>query len=1438
MIGAADLRALSDELRLDSQNPWPGLTAFTEKQHEFFYGREQESHELFSCVKRERLTVLFGKSGLGKTSLLQAGLFPQLRAADCLPVYVRLSYEDHAAPFDTQLRSALGSAIESANFAEVAFPQEGETVWEYLHRRGGNLINDEGNVVMPVLIFDQFEECFTLGARKDFSSRLTHEFLPGLAEMIENRTPAALTKKLTDDRDLAKRYDLEAHGCRILITLREDYLANLEALRDSMPSLVYIDNRMRLTEMTGEQALSVVVDPSPALVAPDVAESIVRFVAGAHTDSADGDVRTVDSLPLKQLEVAPAILSLFCSQLNEERLKTPGMSKITRALVLSQGVTIIEDFYKKCIAGMHPAVRRLIEDRLLTTAGYRDNIDLAEARSTLESAGARSSYIDELVRLRLLQIEDHRGVARLELTHDVLAEPVKHSRDDWKKEQQHEAAQQQEREALLRAKEAEQEALKRTRFLQRMVGAAAFVCLLLASVVVYGYFERREAISNAERAERNREALVQSNQAMAAKTFEAVQLAGIARQETDLANRNEAKAEDNAKKFQESTLVAEESAQAEKESRLEALGMQKQMSGISNDVLRHCVIIYDEFNDAAKKVNDNAGKDAIRTLYEHLLMDKSQCLDLAKEAHRMEPQDIDVSDSLTNIPLHAAASAAVRHDPPEIIKSQVMKDFNIALDMPIFKDESNKDVVQIELARVYLSFADVLGYIHDNDSQATAEKGLKIIANLRAQGRMNTWDYYDWDILAEAENWYSLYCQDQDRNKEAIKVLISAFDDEKRAADLAPKEKPYYAGEALYRAQRIADTERDLGNDDAAEIHWYEVALALAKQQDNKNKITQIYTSLRLVLAKDKKYDEALAQLNPRIQSLLTTPQSMQRDRDLAQAYRDAAEVEEARKNYAQGYIDREQVQKLLEAMKPNAYEGQPGDLIAASTLVAWDEIYIGQVDQGIKDTQKAIELSERTEGHPDLANSYANGVNALNNNKHYDEALKLANQRIRSLLASPKTTQRQRDLVKIYKLAAQVEESRSEWAPAIAYRAKVVEVLTALNPDDYSDERSDFINAYSLLSYDEIYVGQVDKGIADAQTAISLSNQTEGHPELSDSYDNVVKALAYNKLYDEAQRFIAQRLQAIASTPKSIKRQRDLAGVYKSAADIEETRKQWVRGAEYRARAIEALSSLKPSDYDDQRSDLLFAYSFLSWDEIFAGQTTAGIADAENAIRLSLKTDSQTSLYSVYENGVNALMQNSKYEQAGALLAEFDQTLSASPAGPLREREFATVVDVDMARLAEVRKQWALAVTYRLDEVKRLLALDPNAYETLKADLVSAYGGLSFEEEEAGNFAEGVEAAKAGLKLDPSQSWIEENEANGLLLGGHPADAKALYMKVKDVQWQGAPMLAAISDDLHTFCTLGYARPEMTEIAHELGIKNDELYACLAASSQRAPSH
>ena len=53
-------------LVIDAQNPWPGLSAFDEKAQKFFNGRDAESAELVRLVGQAPLTVLFGKSGLGK----------------------------------------------------------------------------------------------------------------------------------------------------------------------------------------------------------------------------------------------------------------------------------------------------------------------------------------------------------------------------------------------------------------------------------------------------------------------------------------------------------------------------------------------------------------------------------------------------------------------------------------------------------------------------------------------------------------------------------------------------------------------------------------------------------------------------------------------------------------------------------------------------------------------------------------------------------------------------------------------------------------------------------------------------------------------------------------------------------------------------------------------------------------------------------------------------------------------------------------------------------------------------------------------------------------------------------------------------------------------------------------------------------------------------
>ena len=135
--------------RLDKNTPWPGLLAFTEATREFFHGREEESDDLSRLVRLYRLTVLFGESGLGKTSLLKAGLFPILREYEFLPLYVRINYHEKAQPLIEQLWEVMARGCEEEGIA-IAPKRPDQTVWEYLHQETFILTNVRDQAVRNV----------------------------------------------------------------------------------------------------------------------------------------------------------------------------------------------------------------------------------------------------------------------------------------------------------------------------------------------------------------------------------------------------------------------------------------------------------------------------------------------------------------------------------------------------------------------------------------------------------------------------------------------------------------------------------------------------------------------------------------------------------------------------------------------------------------------------------------------------------------------------------------------------------------------------------------------------------------------------------------------------------------------------------------------------------------------------------------------------------------------------------------------------------------------------------------------------------------------------------------------------------------------------------------------------------------------------------------
>src|ERR1700712_2615745 len=173
----------------DVASSFIGLQSYTEEQANFFFGRDKEINLLTTLIRTNTLTIVFGKSGTGKTSLLNAGVFPKLRIDNSLPFSIRLDFRDDSPDLITQIKKVLRSEIDKNEIKVESYPSN-ETLWEYFHRE------PVWKKVTPILVFDQFEEMFTLGKKSTrFGDEEIEIFWEELSDLVENSIP----EKLVDE---------------------------------------------------------------------------------------------------------------------------------------------------------------------------------------------------------------------------------------------------------------------------------------------------------------------------------------------------------------------------------------------------------------------------------------------------------------------------------------------------------------------------------------------------------------------------------------------------------------------------------------------------------------------------------------------------------------------------------------------------------------------------------------------------------------------------------------------------------------------------------------------------------------------------------------------------------------------------------------------------------------------------------------------------------------------------------------------------------------------------------------------------------------------------------------------------------------------------------------------------------------------------------------
>jgi hypothetical protein len=519
-LTAASASAVTDASApvLDDQRPWPGLAPYTEASQAWFKGRDQEGGQLTELIEAHAVVSLYGKSGLGKSSLLLAGTFPRLRARGFLPVHARLDFASATSPWD-QLLQLLLQATGAAGLERVE-PHPGETLWQYLHRPDFELWTADNHLMTPVLVLDQFEEVFSRTAGPPQSSAV----FDGLGDLVENRIPSAIAS------DKAALAALDAIRCRyrIVLSFREDYLPDLRAWEPRLPSL--LRQSMRLLPMARAQAVQAVAEAGHAVLAEGAAEAIVDFVASGPAGSGEATVE-------------PVMLSLCCTQLNRRR---QGGQQIDGELLRTAGPNIIEDFFDEAMQGMPDTVRHFIEDQLVqgrSRGSYARDDAIAQGFISVEQLERLTSVH------RLLRVDPAGNVPRIELIHDRVVEVVRRARDTRRAQQQAQAERRAQDQEAEQARQREEQS--RQRRTKRWIASALAAVSLLAVVAVYSAVLANRARGEADVQRQVAEAARQKAEGSAAE------LASALARAKDAEAKASAAAQDAQRRLAQLTLLSD-----------------------------------------------------------------------------------------------------------------------------------------------------------------------------------------------------------------------------------------------------------------------------------------------------------------------------------------------------------------------------------------------------------------------------------------------------------------------------------------------------------------------------------------------------------------------------------------------------------------------------------------------------------------------------------------------------------------------------------------------------------------------------------------------------------------------------------------------------------------------------------------------------------------
>ena len=403
-----------DAGKWEGNNPWLGLSTYQEGTR--LYGRDAEVSTLMDIICNNLSMVIFGRSGIGKSSLIHAGISPEIRKKGMMPIYIRLEHNTDTS-YVRQIEKVVCKELKEEDRLGESVPRMG--LWDFFHRN--DFYNKEHQQTVPIIIIDQFEEIYTLADadHKHFAQELFDE----LADLLNNIRPA----KVIAYEDEATRFTkskvdmggndvltfrihskerlnyVDDSNFHLVICLREDYLYYLERNTSKIPAFKV--NRFSLHALDRKSAEDVITLPKPGLFSKAEADDIISKISTFNDEGKE--------------EIDPTILSIF-------------LFKYFNSKGNVHTENIIGEFYADETHNVSRTSLAYLEDNLITGEGFRHIVPYNDALAN----GVTKQELDQLISSRILTVETRKKHNYIEFSHDVICPIAKEHRERRKIDEQ------------------------------------------------------------------------------------------------------------------------------------------------------------------------------------------------------------------------------------------------------------------------------------------------------------------------------------------------------------------------------------------------------------------------------------------------------------------------------------------------------------------------------------------------------------------------------------------------------------------------------------------------------------------------------------------------------------------------------------------------------------------------------------------------------------------------------------------------------------------------------------------------------------------------------------------------------------------------------------------------------------------------------------------